>query len=274
MRKVIIAFDGSHFSKGAFELACRLNEQETILLIGTFLPELDLAGLGYAYSFGGGGVYIPLQETVDEGIVDENINQFKYDCVKQQIEFRVHKDHSPYAITALQKESRFADLMIIGSQQFYDNLKLEVPNEYLRDILHDTECPVIVAPEQFDYPENIVLAYDGSRSSVYAIKMFAYLFPDLCKRPTTLVYANVQHVEDMPDEDYIEELAGRHFSDLEIMRLDLRDQDTFQTWMEEVPKPILVSGAFGRSGLSNIFKKSFVTHLISDYKYPVFIAHH
>lgn len=268
MRKVIVAFDGTHYSNGAFGLAKRLNESEKILLVGAFLPELDFSGLGYV--FGGGGLYVPLQIEIDEDKVDENIQRFEDECVRNNIEFRVHKDHSPYAISKLQKESRFADLMILGSQKFYENLRLEVPSEYLRDILHDTECPVIVAPEKFDYPENVILAYDGTRSSVFAIKMFSYLFSDLCDCNTTLVYATLKHQPEMPDEDYMKELACRHFKDLTFLQLEQQEMPAF---LEGISKPMLVTGAFGRSGLSNLFKRSFCTSYISEYRYPVFIAH-
>ena len=45
MKKVLLAFDGLHFSKGAFEFARRLNELEPILLLGVFVPQVTIANL-------------------------------------------------------------------------------------------------------------------------------------------------------------------------------------------------------------------------------------
>lgn len=272
MRKIIIAYDGTHYSSGAFELAKRLNESEKILLIGVFLPAFDFTELNYV--LGGGGMYMPVQMEIDENKVAENIEKFEYECNRNNIEFRVHQDNSPYTLQKLQKETRFADLMIIGSQQFYDYLQQDVADEFMRDILHEAECPVIVAPERFEFPENIILAYDGTRSAVFAIKMFAYLFSDLCKINTTLVYACRKSHKSLPDEDYIKELAARHFSSLTFQELELYKLDYFHTWMADIKNPILVTGAFGRSGWSDIFKKSFCISDIYENKYPVFIAHH
>ncbi|MCF6405314.1 universal stress protein [Chitinophaga filiformis] len=272
MRKILLSFDGTHYSKGAFDFAKRMNEDEPILLTGAFLPQVDFAN-SWSYAHGGGSMYIPLIESYDADIVAANISRFEEDCVKHNIEHRVHTDFSSFALPELQRESRYADLMILGSQRFYENLGLENPNEYLRDALHDAECPVLIAPEKFDYPESVVLAYDGSSSSVYAIKQFAYLFPELCKTSTILVYASKREGKRMPDEDYIRELAARHFSDLTFYELDVNPRDYFSTWIADLDSPILVSGAFGRSGFSQIFRQSFASDIIAEKQFPVFIAH-
>ena len=272
MRKILLSFDGTHYSKGAFDFARRMNEDEPILLTGVFLPQVDFAN-SWSYADGGGSVYIPLIEGYDADLVDTNIAKFEADCVRHNIEHRVHRDFSSFALPELQKESRYADLMILGSQRFYENLGLESPNEYLRDALHDAECPVLVAPEEFDYPESVVLAYDGSSSSVYAIKQFTFLFPELCRASTVLVYATKKEGKRIPDEDYIRELAARHFSNLTFYELEADPRDDFSTWMADLDRPILVSGAFGRSGFSQIFKRSFVSDVIAEKQFPVFIAH-
>ncbi|SHN28609.1 universal stress protein [Chitinophaga sp. CF418] len=272
MRKILLSFDGTHYSKGAFDFARRMNDEEPILLTGAFLPQVDFAN-SWSYANGGGSVYIPLIEGYDADVVAANIAKFEEDCVRHNIEHRVHRDFSSFALPELQKESRYADLMILGSQRFYENLGLESPNEYLRDALHDAECPVLITPEEFDYPESIVLAFDGSRSSVYAIKQFAYLFPELCRNRSIVVYATKKEGGNIPDEDYIKELAARHFSNLTFYELEANPRDSFSTWITDQDRPILVSGAFGRSGFSQIFKRSFASDVIAENRFPVFIAH-
>ncbi|PSL34669.1 universal stress protein [Chitinophaga ginsengisoli] len=272
MRKILLSFDGDHYSKGAFDFARRMNEDEPILLTGVFLPQADFATT-WVYAEAGGTVYTPLVESYDADIVAANIAKFKEDCVGHQIEYRVHTDFGSFALPELQKESRYADLMILGSQQFYENLGTESPNEYLRDTLHDAECPVLITPEEFNYPESVVLAYDGSSSSVYAIRQFAYLFPELCKASTTLVYAAKREGRGIPDEDYIRELVARHFSDLTFFELEANPREYIGTWMADLDNPILVTGAFGRSGFSQIFKRSFASDVIAEKQLPVFIAH-
>jgi hypothetical protein len=131
----------------------------------------------------------------------------------------------------------------------------------------------LIVPEKFGFPSSNVLTYNGSDDSVYAIKQFAYLFPELCKNETLLVYLNAENQNELPDETYIEELAARHFPNLTLTSLELDPKKYFGTWVMDRRNAMVISGAFSRSVFSQIFKKSFITDVITDHKLPLFIAH-
>ncbi|MES1223638.1 MAG: hypothetical protein ABUT20_49540 [Bacteroidota bacterium] len=99
MKKILLAFDGSHFSEGAFEFARVLNERKRILLTGVFLPQVDYANL-WSYSGGGmsGNTFIPLLEDEDARAVEKNIKRFESLCKSNGIEYRVHNDFSEFAL--------------------------------------------------------------------------------------------------------------------------------------------------------------------------------
>ncbi|MES1215101.1 MAG: hypothetical protein ABUT20_06275 [Bacteroidota bacterium] len=274
MKKVLLAFNGSHFSNGAAEFAEKLNEKKQILLTGAFLPQVDYANL-LSYWGGGtaGSLYVPLLEDEDSESIKTNIKRFEDFCIKNGIEFRVHKDFSDFALPELKKESRFADLLIISGQTFYNDPSSEGPDEYLKEALHDVECPVVVVPEKFVFPETNILTYDGSASSVYAIKQFAYLFPELTANKTILIHVNEKEGKELPDEVNIEELVARHFNDLVLSRVQADPKKYFTDWLHNKTNSILISGAFGRSGFSRLFKKSFIADIIKEHQLPVFIAH-
>ncbi len=229
MKKILLAFDGTHFSEGAFEFARRLNEEEPILLTGVFVPLVNYASLwSYASaSAATGAPVIPLLEDDEIEEVQNNIERFKALCVKHNIESRIHRDYTDFALPELKKETRYADLLILGSQIFYGNIGAAEPNDYLKDMMEIAECPVLVVPEKFTFPESNILAYDGSESSVYAIRQFAYLFPGFTSNKTLLIYIDDSE-KPIPDESYIKELAGRHFSDLTIAKLELLQKNIFQ----------------------------------------------
>jgi nucleotide-binding universal stress UspA family protein len=272
MKKILLAFDGPHFSEGAFEFARKLNELSPILLTGIFLPLFDYSSLWSYSAAAGANMVMPLLEEEDTAMIDKNIDCFKTLCQKNDIEYRVHKNITDFALPALKKETRFADLLILGSESFYENIGINEPNSYLKDAIHNAECPVLVVPEQFDFPEKNILTYDGSESAVYAIKQFTYLFPDFTNSKTVLLYAKSDDEIAFPDEQYIEELCARHFNDLTLFKLGLDPKKYFSLWTSEKKGAILVSGAYGRSSLSLMFKKSFVSDVIRDHKLPVFIA--
>jgi len=273
MKKLLLAFDGAHFSEGAFEFARKLNEMQPVLLTGVFLPQVEYANL-WSYADGmGGPLYIPIVEAGDEEGVAKNIAKFESMCQKNGIDYRVHNDNNDFALPELKKETWFADLLIVGGENFYENLGTGEPNEYLKDTLHGVECPVIVVPEKFEFPTNNILAYDGSESSVYAIKQFSYLFPEFANNNTLLVYAKEEGENRIPEEVFIEELAARHFPDLSISKLNFDPKKHFASWLNEKKATIVVSGSYGRSSFSRLVKKSFIAEVIKNHKLPVFITH-
>jgi len=273
MKKVIIAFDGANFSDGAFNFARRMNEISPILLTGIFLPQINYAALwSYSSAAIGSGVVIPMLEEGDVAVIKQHIERFKSLCQMSGIEYRVHEDFNDFALPELKLETRFADLLILASESFYEYLGTGEPNAFLKDAIHNAECPVLVVPEQYGFPEKNILAYDGSESSVYAIKQFAYVFPEFTDNKTVLVYAGDDVENPLPEEQNIEELCSRHFADLTLFKLGIEPKKYFSVWSSDREGSIIVCGSFGRSSLSMLFKKSFVADVIRDHKLPVFIA--
>jgi hypothetical protein len=273
MKKVIISLDGQHFPKGTFEFIKSINLKKKILLAGVFLSPVDYSKL-LAYTGLEGITIMPewLVKNEDDVLVNKNINLFKEVCIAEGIEFRIHKDTDLMAISSLIEETRFADVLLISSDLFYANVSKQQPNFYLEEVLKRAECPVMLIPENFEEPAQIVLAYDGSESAVFAIKQFAYLFPELVNKETTLL-SIVQHEDEMPEYSLVTELAGRHYSDLKIETMHLKQKKDFAQWMTGKPNSFIVMGAFSRSMFSQLFKKSFATDVIHDIKMPLFISH-
>jgi len=271
MNKILIAFDAANFSEGAFRFASQLNEVQPCLLTAVFLSSIDYSiFLGYPSGLQSG--FVLEMANADDKMIQASELKFKSLCEKNHIEYRIHEDVGSYSLMALRKESRFADLLILGSQSFYKTIDDKSPNYYLKDVLHDAECPVLLVPEQFEFPTHTILSYDGSDSSVMAIKMFSYIFPQLCKNDTLLVYAN-QDDEHIPDEKYMEELLARHYNELTVHRLDIDPISDFNVWLNDKQQTLLVAGSFGRTGLSQILRKSFILQAIKGHKIPIFIAH-
>lgn len=272
MKKIILVFDGSNFSEGALDFARQLNMLKPILLTGVFLPQAELS---YFWSYAGASTVplVPLVEGSESDLVQKNIEHFERLCRTYGIEYKVHKDYFDLVLPAMKKESRYADLMILGSETFYETVEASTPNVNLREALHDVSCPVLLVPEKFDFPTSTILAYDGSEDAVYAIKQFAYLFPELANRKTLLVYANDNDTGNIPDMNEIQELVSRHFPNITLFNLNLDHKKYFSKWILEKGSSLLVSGSYGRSGISQLFKRSFVKDVISEHRLPVFIAH-
>jgi hypothetical protein len=273
MKKLIIALDGQHFPKGAFEFAKSINATTKILLAGVFLSPVDYSKL-LAYTGMEGVTLMPewFTKNNDDVLVSKNISLFTEACTTEGIEFRIHKDNDLMALSSLIEETRFADALLISSDLFYANVSANQPNFYLEEVLKKAECPVMLVPENYTEPGHVVLAYDGNESAVFAMKQFAYIFADLAKKETILL-AILNHEDDLPEYSLVTELISRHYPDLKIQTLHLKNKKDFAEWMTDKPNSFIVMGAFSRSLFSQLFKKSFASDVIHDIKMPLFISH-
>jgi hypothetical protein len=274
MKKIIMALDGEHFPHGAFEFAKYLNLRSDMLLAGIFLSPVDYSKT-LAYTGMDGMAMFPqwIERDEEDRMVSTNISQFKELCEKEGMQYRVHKDNDLVAMATLLEETRFADLLLISSQQFYENVSNKQPNFYMEELLKKTECPVMLVPENFKVPGQVVLAYDGSESCLFAIKQFAYLFPELTSLDTTVFSISAERNEMIPEYSLATELFTRHFPKLEVQQMAMVYRSNFITWLNGQPDSYIVMGSFARSLFSELFRKSFSATVIRESEMPVFIAH-
>lgn len=272
MKKILLVFDGTHFSEGSFKMASFLNELEPALVIGVFLQPIDYRDIVGYTGVGNGGPITISPYHIDEDVKKKNVNRFELKCQHAGIEYRTHMDTDLFALEELQMETRFADLMILSSELFYENIGKDQPNEYLKKVMRQTECPILLVPEQYNLPTKLLLTYDGKADSVFAIKQFTYLFPQLNNWETKLITIEDED-EPLPHQELIEELAAKHFSNLTIEAVSSETAGSFTNWLAEQDNILLVAGAYGRSELSNLFKKSFLAEVIEQKKTSIFIAH-
>lgn len=273
MKKILLAVDGSNYSKGAMEFAKTLNEKSRIVLSGIFIPKKDYARLwNYAGEGIGSTYFIPLIEDVDSEEIKSTIAKFEKECQNNDIEYKVHRAYDDSSIATLIKESRFADLMLLGSETYYKDYGVNKVSEYLVETLKDIECPAIVIPEHYVFPKCNIIAYDGSKSCMHAIKQFAYLFPELANNKTIVVYSKEDETHEIPDQILLEEFAVKHFKDVTIFKNNAEPTSYFNSLFLERKNALLITGAYGRTGIGSIFHKSFVSELIQEHAIPVFIA--
>ena len=157
MKKVMLVFDGAHFSEGAFEFCRIMNEIQPLLLTAVFLPQSDYGGLfNYADAITT-PLNIPVLD-INQEIIQKNMSRFSAYCEKQGIEYRVHEDNTGFALPVLKNETRFADLLVIGSESFYNYIAVREPNEYVQATLHSAECPVLLVPKSLRFLRIIFFA--------------------------------------------------------------------------------------------------------------------
>jgi hypothetical protein len=106
------------------------------------------------------------------------------------------------------------------------------------------------------------------------MKQFAYLLSELASDETVLMTMDKNGEPDrFPDQHHIVELLARHFPNLIMEKEGFDPREYLRLWLEQKKNALFVTGSFGRSALSRLFKKSFIEDLFEDMKLPLFIAH-
>lgn len=272
MKKIVLPIEAGSYPAECLDLVRQLNRCAPVMLTAAIVPDVDYASL-WAVP-GGFATASYLAEVSSEAIeaINKNSERIGDFCLEENIRHIVRKDQFDFALQEIRKESRFADLVLISSRHFFENISADQPNAYMKEMLQNAESPVLLVPDGARMPEHIVLAYDGSPSSVFAIRQFVYLFPEFRDRPVSVVYLSEKD-EPIPDGKFLHEWLGQHFFTVELLKLPIDKSDFLQSWMWSKKDPWLVSGSFGRSGWSQAFSKSFITESIRRPVYPVFLAH-
>ena len=265
-------------STSTLEYSIQLTKSANAHLVGVFLDEF----IYHSYS-----VYNVLTSEKDaEAVItqldekdrikrDEAVLQFQKACVKAGINYSVHRDKD-IAIQELKHESMFADLIIVNENETFTRYKEKPPTRFVKDLLGDVQCPVIVVPAIFKTIDKIVLLYDGSPSSLHAIKMFSYLFSDLRGLPVEIFSVNDYYMAPLrlPGNKLMREFIKRHFTKAVFtIEKGIPEEQIPGYLRNHKENELVVLGAYQRGELSRWLKTSMADILMKELDTPLFIAH-
>jgi hypothetical protein len=278
MEKILLAIDAVNPNRNALEFAAYLARLTKSKITGVFLENL-VAEERFVLKQMHGLTYVgwQLDEKSDQHnfkmqLVEKNIALFREGCINREVRYEIHRDRGVPARDLI-AESRFADVLVVDAETSFNKQYEGVPTEFVRDILKKAECPVIIAPEHFEAIDEIVFTYNGSASSVFAIKQFTYLFPQLHNKKVSIIQANKDGQWKDIHKYQFKEWLKDHYRYLQFEALEGEAESQLYDYAFEKENMLLVMGAYGRTGLSRFFKPSHADLLIKTVTRPIFIAH-
>ncbi|HEY8733798.1 MAG TPA: universal stress protein [Puia sp.] len=272
MKKILFLCDGDRFPKGAFQLIRQIRENESVLVKGLFFTPVDTELMIPISFMPVAEPFVKLKEK-ELKLIRKSEEQFCKECENHGIKYKIHPHEGEWDRDHFVKESRFSDLVVVSEDLFCLDATNEQPSYILEEMLRASECPVMVVPEDFQRTDCLAVAYDGGKESMYALKQFVYLFPDLVDLPADFVHIKDVSTNDIPDEDLLLEYTFSHFESLYTSKLHFNPKKLFSSWLNDKKNVLLVTGSYSRSAFSNAFRKSFADDVISKHTCPVFIAH-
>jgi len=279
MKKILLPATASGIKSEVLDFAAYIGKLQRSQLVGLFIEESgEIAPSLHPFE---GQIHVETQRlaagsnTQKPGQTSASIAMFRNGCMEREVHCHVHRAEGDTFANII-AESRYSDIMVLDASisVFGDDT---IPSSLALDILHKAECPVLIAPEVFEEPNQVILAYDEGYSSAFAIKQFCLQLPALTAKNTIALHIHDNDgVSGSPGIDSFREWISMHFSNISFIELhgDPREE-LFKYFLQNNPKndKMLVAGAFGRSYLSSLFKPATADLVVKAIDMPIFITH-
>lgn len=258
--------------------ATALAKQAGAHLVGIFLDDFTAASYTiYDIMEESAGISRRKQNTLsakDEAIRRVSISKFEKACQEAKLEYSVHRDRS-LAMQELLQESIYADLLVISQHETFTGRAERHPTAFIRELLGNVLCPVMVVPARYKPIEKIVLLYDGEPASVYAIRNMSTIMGDWRQLPSEAVCVKNSGLNlHLPDGKLMKEFMKRHFPEAKYAVLKGDAEETIPAYLKEQrTSSLVVLGAYRRGVVSRWFRPSMADVLMRELKLPLFIAH-
>lgn len=278
MKKILVAINAVKPDNNSLEFASYLGRLTNSKITGVFLESLEyeetskpkpVNEISYTSSKMDG--YTQTQINTTE-LIEKNISSYKEAAASRGVNFILHRDRGVPAYELIE-ESRYADILVLDAATSFNKNFEGTPTNFIKDVLKSTECSVIIAPDRFDAIDEIVFTYDGSASSVFAIKQFTYLFPQLHDKKINVVHINDTGEWNDANRFKLKELLKNYYYDLHFEVLKGNIYNSLINYVFSKKNTFLVMGAYGRNTLSRFFKPSRADLIIKTIPQPIFIAH-
>ncbi|UYQ95409.1 universal stress protein [Chitinophaga horti] len=276
MKKIAAIFDGLKFSDSTLNYAVGIAKEQSAHLTGIFPDDFiyNSFNINKLISAGATAEKIAQMEELDKKKRDDSALLFGNACTNAGLPYSVHRDKS-IAIQEVLHESIYADLMVINTTETFQLKEQAPPTDFIRSLLSEVQCPVLLVPPVHTPFTKIVLLYDGEPSSVFAIKMCCYLLPALRNLPVQVISVNDPGAGlQLDDNKLMREFLTLHFPHAEYKVLNGRVE---QTVLEELkaqgPGALTVLGAYRRGMVSRWLRESMADFLMRELSLPLFIAH-
>lgn len=201
----------------------------------------------------------------DKELVNMHTRLFVDACTEAGVPYMLEQENQ-VSLRQLVAYSAFADFIMADARANIDQYRLG-------DLLADAHCPVLLFPAEPAPVKRVLFAYDGSFSSIYAIKMFRYLFPEWREVDARLVYA-ADRGQDLPFREEIMGWIGQHYPNIHIEILKGAIQEQLTAYMgKESQDAVVVMGAYGRSIISRMIHRSLADEVIEKARCAIFVVH-
>ncbi|MET6996757.1 hypothetical protein [Chitinophaga defluvii] len=277
MKKILAAIDAFHFSEeqmDGFEyIAKEVKGKVTAIFLENIAAQYIPLASAYPELYALNYDPIILESVTErERLMKQQLELFQKMCSNSRIDFNI-RESTGYAANEIIAESRFADLLLINNSTSFAAVYETDPPIFVKEVLADAECPVMVLPEKVSPLKEIVFSYNGSYSSTYAIREFTRLFPYFSDMPVNVVYVAEGNSTAIPSEKLIREYLDHHYDEVRFTVLKGEPSTELLGLLINRTDCLVTYGAYNRSKVSRFFHRSDANSVLRTVNIPIFITH-
>ncbi|MGZ3940436.1 MAG: hypothetical protein ACXVBK_16815, partial [Flavisolibacter sp.] len=271
MKKILVAFNALNYSSSLAEFALKIARQTNSVIHAVFLTPKLLPVVQYPFPndlpLASTGLVTTVEmEAENKKLAQAHLDLFRDDCSREEVKCKIDSAMD-VTLEDLIDHSAFSDLVLCDAKE-------QIGGIATRDLLVDTHCPVVLVPANLKTPAQSILCYDESFSSVLAMKMYSYLFPEWKDLPATVLSINPKGDNGLRFDDYLNDWLPQHFGNLDKQILQGNLQRELVAFIRKNDEPsIVVMGAYGGNAVSRLFHRSLANIVIEETNAILFIMH-
>jgi nucleotide-binding universal stress UspA family protein len=274
--KIVVAIDGTPASRVAQDLAIAIAKSQGAGLTGVGVVDRPWATAPRAVPIGGGAYKAHRDQVVLEQLrqeVEAILRAFGEACRRADVPFATVETEGVPA-KAIESEAEGSDLIVIGKDT---NFRFEAEpdmTETVARLIRENARPVLVTSAGQPSGDKVLVCYDGSVQASRAMHMFVLLglahgrevHLTSVGRTRAAASARLQSAEKLfTAHDISVQLHGTA-SDADAADVILAEVDALRP-------AVVVMGAFGHTGLRELFLGSATRTLLRQCHTPMFIHH-
>jgi hypothetical protein len=276
MKNFIAVFDGYRMSESTLTYAMEFARNSDAMITGVFLDAFYYHNYDLKRVLTQEGDHDKAFEILQENDRKQRASavvHFQEACIKAGIVHAVHRDES-VPIQELKTESMFADLMIINEHETFSRYIDAGKYEFIDEVMAQTYCPVVIVPDEYIAPMQLIGLYDGSPSSILSFRMFGNLLNSFSQLPFTLFSVDVSDADEacLPEDSQIKVLANRIFQNVfyRVVKGDVRK--VVLAHIDQAPDSMILLGAHQLNALAKLFVDGLADELLIRLNVPVMVA--
>lgn len=271
MERILVLVDGDGIQRETMEFACYIANLTQSKLTGLFYNP-DGEAQWHSPVAGHGAKDVLGDIVTHQHHLAEMKAAFVRFCDNQQL-LRKPESIDVIRLEEIYLQTRFADLIILTPDYGANPNQSTLASQNVLNVLKHAECPVFVAPLTMKELSEIVFTYDGTSSSVFAIKQFTQLFPQLKDLSVTLLEVKSDYSDSIDFHESINGYLASHFRYVKEMVLKGKPEDELFSYLLDKKQIFVVLGAFGKHFMYSLLHRSTATLLLQTTALPVFISH-